>query len=400
MMDAIGPTQQGSLALSDGTHLAYTVHVADSRRTRQQIALVAHPWGRLGGNRKDHMVVSISRELQNKGYTVVRFDTRGSGDSEGAPSWTGSTEAQDFETMLNSVLLPLLETSNSGSTPASPTNVDLVLCGYSFGSLLASFCTPPVSNSRFTFDTRYLLLSYPLSVLWALTSFRSTSFARALETRATDRNKICVVFGDKDQFSSVLKLRKWSNHLVQFAGDNTVTVVEVEGADHFWARASDKRAALDGIASSSSPTTTGGSPQPPTALVTDFEGYLSSSQWLEPPRTFPPKRQDPTTMSGRNPRSRSTSSTSSIRYLSSSDDDEEETEDEDDYYEREAQLQFEESVRQLQALVNLVVVPWVSRYFGRKWSYALFERYLQVGLGKRFFVGNRISTWLVTKGWR
>ncbi|GAA5960290.1 hypothetical protein JCM21900_000937 [Sporobolomyces salmonicolor] len=53
----------------------------------------------------------------------------------------------------------------------------------------------------------------------------------------------------------------------------------------------------------------------------------------------------------------------------------------------EAQLQWEESVRQLQALVNLVVVPWVSRYFGRKWAYWLFERYLEIGLGKRFWLG-------------
>ncbi|GAA5863425.1 hypothetical protein JCM1840_007522 [Sporobolomyces johnsonii] len=53
----------------------------------------------------------------------------------------------------------------------------------------------------------------------------------------------------------------------------------------------------------------------------------------------------------------------------------------------EAQLQWEDSVRQLQALVNLVVVPWVSRYFGRKWAYWLFERYLDIGLGKRFWLG-------------
>ncbi|GAA5863255.1 hypothetical protein JCM5353_008121 [Sporobolomyces roseus] len=67
---------------------------------------------------------------------------------------------------------------------------------------------------------------------------------------------------------------------------------------------------------------------------------------------------------------------------------------------RDAQLQFEESIRQLQSLVNLVVVPWVSRYFGRKWSYYLFERYLKVGLGKKFFVGVRAADWLVGKGWR
>ncbi|TNY23953.1 hypothetical protein DMC30DRAFT_413655 [Rhodotorula diobovata] len=53
----------------------------------------------------------------------------------------------------------------------------------------------------------------------------------------------------------------------------------------------------------------------------------------------------------------------------------------------EAQLQWDESMRQLQALVNLVAVPWISRYFGRKWAYSLFERYLDIGLGKRFWLG-------------
>ncbi|GAA6009819.1 hypothetical protein JCM11491_000827 [Sporobolomyces phaffii] len=90
-------------------------------------------------------------------------------------------------------------------------------------------------------------------------------------------------------------------------------------------------------------------------------------------------------------RSRS-SSTSSSLYTSDSYDSAAEAD--------EAQRQFDESVRQLQSLVNLVVVPWVSRYFGRKWSYYLFERYLEVGLGKRFFVGKSAAKWLVEKGWR
>ncbi|GAA6000803.1 hypothetical protein JCM10207_004667 [Rhodosporidiobolus poonsookiae] len=66
--------------------------------------------------------------------------------------------------------------------------------------------------------------------------------------------------------------------------------------------------------------------------------------------------------------------------------------------ELEAQRQWEESLRQLNALVSLVVVPYVSRYFGRKWSYWLFERYLNVGLGKRFWLGP-LSTYAPTS-WR
>ncbi|GAA5974096.1 hypothetical protein JCM11641_003431 [Rhodosporidiobolus odoratus] len=77
----------------------------------------------------------------------------------------------------------------------------------------------------------------------------------------------------------------------------------------------------------------------------------------------------------------STSSTSSLEASSTS------SWDSDYEAELEAQLQWEESVRQLHALVNLVAVPWISRYFGRKWAYWLFERYLDIGLGKRFWLG-------------
>ncbi|GAA5826096.1 hypothetical protein JCM11251_007164 [Rhodosporidiobolus azoricus] len=79
------------------------------------------------------------------------------------------------------------------------------------------------------------------------------------------------------------------------------------------------------------------------------------------------------------------SASSSSGGSTSSWDSSSETDTED--YELEAQLQWEESLRQLNALVNLVAVPWLSRYFGRKWSYWLFERYLNIGLGKRFWLG-------------
>lgn len=83
--------------------------------------------------------------------------------------------------------------------------------------------------------------------------------------------------------------------------------------------------------------------------------YVSSTSWIQPPSPSHPQRMN---------RSRSSSTSSSSDNDSSLyETDSEAAED------RDAQLQFEESIRQLQSLVNLVVVPWVSRYFGRKWSY-------------------------------
>lgn len=164
-----------------------------------------------------------------------------------------SNEVEDFKTILHSIVLPLLSSIDSPAQ-TSPTQVDLLLCGYSFGSLLASSCPPPPSTTQHSFRTRYLLLSYPLSVMFALTSFHSSRFTRALEDRIQEGNEICIVYGDQDQFSGVAKLRKWGRGLVELArvegergGEKQMAVVEIEGADHFWARGNDKRRAIEEI---------------------------------------------------------------------------------------------------------------------------------------------------------
>ncbi|KAF9015489.1 hypothetical protein BDQ17DRAFT_1341154 [Cyathus striatus] len=59
---------------------------------------------------------------------------------------------------------------------------------------------------------------------------------------------------------------------------------------------------------------------------------------------------------------------------------------EDEEY-RLAQQEWEESLKQLQQLVSIVLLPFFGKWLGRKWSYWAYSRYLQVGLGKQFFFG-------------
>jgi hypothetical protein len=104
------------------------------------------------------------------------------------------------------------------------------------------------------------------------------------------------------------------------------------------------------------------SPQPPSP-----SGYLSPT-WLVPP-DWPLPPISTTAASSTRPRRMSRRSS-----VSSSADSETSSSSSLDSWdseaaEREAQLQWEESLRQLNALANLVVVPYVSRYFGRKWAY-------------------------------
>lgn len=156
---------------------------------------------------------------------------------------SGATEAEDYRKLVQDLVLPLLFPPETGSIPSDspPVERQILLCGYSFGSLAASACPPPApppSHPHAVLTTSYLLISYPLSVLWALTLFRSEPFTTALRNTVKRGNeRVMAIFGDKDHFSGVEKLRKWAGELETVAegnGAKTWEAVEIEGADHFW----------------------------------------------------------------------------------------------------------------------------------------------------------------------
>ncbi|KIL71816.1 hypothetical protein M378DRAFT_155432 [Amanita muscaria Koide BX008] len=62
--------------------------------------------------------------------------------------------------------------------------------------------------------------------------------------------------------------------------------------------------------------------------------------------------------------------------------------DEDEEYKL-AQKEWEESLIQLQQLFAIVLLPFLGRWLGRKWSYWAYTRYLKLGLSRQFFLGER-----------
>jgi hypothetical protein len=74
-----------------------------------------------------------------------------------------------------------------------------------------------------------------------------------------------------------------------------------------------------------------------------------------------------------------------------------------------AQKEWEDSLEQLQQLVSVVLMPFIGKWLGRRWSqwgassttvfrerftqivriFTAFARYLRLGLGKAFFLGAR-----------
>ncbi|KAH8835274.1 hypothetical protein DL96DRAFT_1702272 [Flagelloscypha sp. PMI_526] len=53
-----------------------------------------------------------------------------------------------------------------------------------------------------------------------------------------------------------------------------------------------------------------------------------------------------------------------------------------------AQREWEESLAQLQQVVAVVLLPFVGKWLGRKWSYLAFDRYQRLGFTKAFFLGS------------
>ncbi|KAG8900924.1 hypothetical protein FRC00_010126 [Tulasnella sp. 408] len=93
-------------------------------------------------------------------------------------------------------------------------------------------------------------------------------------------------------------------------------------------------------------------------------------------------------------RQRAHSSAASISISSGSSDGYFDSDDELDYFRKQQQKEWEEGMEQLQVLVSAVLIPVLGKWFGRRWSGWLYDRYLRVGLGKTFFFGEYLAAFI------
>lgn len=177
--------------------------------------IIAHPYGPLGGNVHNNVVMAIQRHFEGKGYVTACINFRGCGKSKGRTSWTAMPERDDYISVMDFLL-----GSKEYNELELPKINQLVLCGYSFGAMIAGSITPPP-----TLPTAYLLISLPLGVLWALATTKASFFKK----QPAEGYQVLSIHGDCDQFTSTTRFSQWSkNH------ERHIQDVCVEGADHFW----------------------------------------------------------------------------------------------------------------------------------------------------------------------
>ncbi|KAG0149270.1 hypothetical protein CROQUDRAFT_653843 [Cronartium quercuum f. sp. fusiforme G11] len=215
--------------------------VADASIT--QFALLAHPYGRLGGSSRDPVITCLASYLVDRNWMVVLFDARGVGNSTGRTSWTTVPETEDFQAILDQLLKPIIlrSTLQSAGSASSTKTLTLLRAGYSHGALVASASTPIIlPDSAPKLQTPLLLISYPVSYIWFLTSFHASRFQAAFQTQLTSTAyKVLFVYGDKDQFTHQKAYRRWISRLKQVLSPdlqhaNRLSIVELSDTDHFW----------------------------------------------------------------------------------------------------------------------------------------------------------------------
>ncbi|CED83865.1 hypothetical protein [Phaffia rhodozyma] len=201
--------------------------VFPSNPDRRKLAVIAHPWARLGGSWDDRVVRHVLQIFLSVSVPTVIFNSRGAGESTKSPSWTGRGEADDYAEVLKAGMDEVWSGTNQGSRTG-----EVFICGYSHGALLA-LAQPPCSDPLRTF---YVIISPPLSYKWFLTPTLRLlpvplSPPLSSHSQLLDRPTVLVFHGTSDMFASIRAVRDW----VRSAGNESVVrLIETVDGDHFW----------------------------------------------------------------------------------------------------------------------------------------------------------------------
>lgn len=166
----------------------------------KRIAVVAHPYGPLGGTQDDSVVRYIATLLQTLDIAVLTFDfTR-------PTSWTGMSERMQYIEVV------------AYATGRFSSAQMVYCCGYSYGTLCLPSEEEVFEHSKRRMHTSYIAIS-PL--LWPISTALTMSLADRYKHVRTARH--LAIWGANDTFTSSKRLQKaWNSGIT------------VPNTDHFW----------------------------------------------------------------------------------------------------------------------------------------------------------------------
>lgn len=160
------------------------------------VAVVAHPHPLFGGTMDNKVVQTLARAFVQCGWSVVRFNFRGVGASQGEHDG-GAGEARDFLSVVQQV------------APNGP----LAVAGFSFGSYVASHALSALWSSR---EVQKLVFVGTAAQRFTVADLPPESHDRAL-----------VVHGEHDDTVSLASVMDW-------ARPQSLPVTVIPGGGHFF----------------------------------------------------------------------------------------------------------------------------------------------------------------------
>ncbi len=158
--------------------------------------VITHPHPLYGGTMHNQVVETLVTIYQDKGFSTLRFNFRGAGDSEGSYDH-GKGEKEDVRSALRYLY-------DNGKK-------QLDLAGYSFGAWVNAMITNPESML-----SGMIMISPPVTFL----DFSFLSFNPKIEA---------VVTGGKDDIAAVDRIRS-----LLYTWNPEARLEVIEGADHFY----------------------------------------------------------------------------------------------------------------------------------------------------------------------
>lgn len=176
--------------------------------------IVTHPWGPLGGNMQNSVVLNVVQFFQRLKVTTMRFDFCG------MQIGRGYSQIDQVKEAANVLLKGKFLSSDEQTHPKH-----ILLVGYSYGSIICASATASIPEC-----IGVIWIAPPLGVRRWLYLFAGNKHLAQAHKRE-DMPQL-MIMGSKDNFTSVEDFER----VVKAMPKDSTTSVVLEGSDHFFGR--------------------------------------------------------------------------------------------------------------------------------------------------------------------
>ena len=199
-----------------------SARIADSNS--DLAVIVTHPWGPLGGNMNNNVVLAIAVWFQRLGITTLRFNFAGNQIGRGNFQVDNVKEAANF--LLTGQHLtgkaPKPKEGEDGAIEERKAPSYILLVGYSYGSIICGSASSRISQCIAT-----IMISPPLAVRHWLYMFNGNFH---LEHTRKAKRPLLMMIGSQDNFTSEDAFMD----IVHTMPQDTTTGALLKDADHFF----------------------------------------------------------------------------------------------------------------------------------------------------------------------